>query len=188
MHFLFTVTISSAVSGFFTHYLPPSLNKIKDHQWRHRSPSPQDTQSKKCPQAWPLATRAAEGPPGRGCSEEKCYPPLHAHGLEGWWGPWSRAKIQPLWVSCTLVSQCSQISSESSDTKSSAGCTFSIATATFFKNLMGRNINISKQKMHALPHSSHSTEDNLQFLEIRHDTAIKICQMEFRPHSQLWHV
>lgn len=89
---------------------------------------------------------------------------------------------------CTFDSQCNQISSESSDTKTSAGCTFSIATATFFKNLIGRNINISKQKMHALPHSSHSTEDNLQFLEIRHDIAIKICQMEFRPHSQLWHV
>lgn len=60
-----------------------------------------------------------------------------------------------------------------------------LATATFLKSLMGRNIKISKQKMHALLHFSHSTGDKLQFPEIRHDTAVKICQMECRPRSAL---
>ena len=61
-----------------------------------------------------------------------------------------------------------------------------LATATLLKSLMGRNIKISKQKMHALLHFSHSTGDKFQFPEIRHDTAVKICQMECRPRTQLW--
>lgn len=53
-----------------------------------------------------------------------------------------------------------------------------MATAAFLTNSMGGNIKISEQKIHVLPHSSHSTRDKLRFPEVKRGTAIKIHRME----------
>lgn len=60
-----------------------------------------------------------------------------------------------------------------SDTKARAACTRTVGPATFWTSFMGRNTKVSKQKIHALLHSSHSTGDKLKFPAHRHDTALQ---------------
>lgn len=60
-----------------------------------------------------------------------------------------------------------------SDTKARAACTHTVGPATFWTSFVGRNTKVSKQKIHALLHSSHSTGDKLKFPAHRHDTALR---------------